>query len=524
MKRSRFFAVALASVLAGLLAVLDGPALAQSRPNIVLIMVDDLNVSMLRTMLDKGMMPNVKSHFVDTGYEFTNAFVTRALGGPSRATSLTGLYAHNHGVLGHLNETNGGISRFNASSTVATWLKASGYRTGYVGKYLPGYGTWTAPTYVPPGWSDWTGVLEPHNHAMDDYSLNKNGLVTDFGPLYQQYGDVAHQMNILTLQAGNFVRNAPAFQRPFFLYVAPPAVNMELPFYNECPNPSAPLWGGNFWGATMRAPVRHWNTIFGNLTDFAVPMNPSFNEEDVTDKPDWVQQNPRLSPEDIDCLQKNYWRRLEALRSVDDLVGYVVQSLESTGAMANTVLMLTSDNGVYYGEHRLGEKSSAYEASIRVPLYVRAPWTTVPRQLTHHVVNNDLAPTIAQLAGVVPWHAPDGRSIVPLLQNPTTTAWRKIFLLEHWFEVDVPVTTAPTLFAVRTGTSTRPRLFVTYPTATSGVPAELYDLMLDPFELSNVVFDPARQAEAVRLANWLTALTTCRGLICTVLENRFTFD
>lgn len=524
MKRSRIFAATLAAVLAGLLAVVNPAVQAQSRPNIVLIMVDDLNVNMLQTMVSKGMMPHVKTHFVDAGYEFTQSFVTRAMGGPSRVTSLTGLYAHNHGVLGHLNNTNGGISRFDASSTVATWLKGAAYRTGYVGKYIPGYGTWTAPTYVPPGWDDWTGVLEPHNHSMDDYSLNHNGSVIDFGPLYQQYGDTFHQTNILTLQAGTFIRTAPLFLRPFFLYVAPTAVNMELPFQNECPDPSALLWGGNFWGATSRPATRHRNTIFGNTADFPLPMSPSFNEEDVTDKPDWMQQNPRLTVEDVDCLQKNYWRRLESLRSVDDLVGHVVQSLQATGAMSNTVILLTSDNGLYLGEHRLGEKSSAYEASIRVPLYVRAPWTTVPRQVGQPVVNNDLAPTIAQLAGVTPGHVTDGRSIVPLLQNPSTTAWRRIFLFEHWFEVDLPTVTAPTLFAVRTTASTRSRLFVTHPSATTGVASELYDVTLDPHQLTNLVLDPARQAEATRLNQWLTALKTCRGLTCAVLENIFTFN
>ena len=524
MNRSRLLAATFATVLALIVAGYDRHVTAQSRPNVVLIMVDDLNVAMLRTMVAKGMMPNVKTHFVDAGYDFTSSFVTRAMGGPSRATSLTGLYAHNHGVLGHLNETNGGISRFNASSTVATWLRTSGYRTGYVGKYLPGYGTWTAPTYVPPGWDDWTGVLEPHNHSMDDYSLNYNGFVIDFGPLYQQYGDTFHQTNILTVQAGAFIRSAPQYSRPFFLYVAPTAVNMELPFQNECPDPTASLWGGNFWGATSRPAPRHLNTIFGNSTDFPLPTNPDFNEEDVTDKPDWVQQNPMLTAEDVDCLQKNYWRRLETLRSVDDLVGYVVQSLQSTGAMSNTVLLLTSDNGVYFGEHRLGEKSSAYEASIRVPLYVRAPWTNVPRQVAQPVLNNDLAPTIAQLAGVTPWHAVDGRSIVPLLQNPNLTSWRKIFLIEHWFEVPVPVTTAPTMFAVRTGASTRPRMYATYPTETTGVTSELYDLTLDPYELQNVVLDPAREAEITRLSQWMNALRSCRGVLgCFATENLFSF-
>jgi arylsulfatase A-like enzyme len=524
LKRSRLVAVLVALGLAAALAF-AGPRLhAQSRPNIILLMVDDLSVDILKTMIDKGMMPNVKSYVTDQSNEFVQSFVTRSLGTPSRATSLNGLYAHNHGVLGHLNETNGGISRFNATSTIATWLKAGGYRTGYIGKYLSGYGTWTSPTYVPPGWDDWTVTLEPNNHSMDNYKVNRNGTVTDYGPYYQQYGDVFHQMNILTLQSSLFVRTAPLYLRPFFLYLAPPAINMEIPFYNECPNTTAVFWGGNFWGATARSPVRYFNSIFGNASDFSLPLAPSFNELDTTDKPDWVQTNPMLTADDADCLQKNYWRRLESLRAFDDMVGYLVQALQSTGAWSNTVIMLTSDNGLYLGEHRLGEKSSAYEESIRVPLYIRMPGMTAPRQIHHLVLNNDLAPTIASLAGVVPWQTPDGRSLLPLMQNPNTTAWRKAFLVEHWSEVDLPTTTAPTLFALRSGAATRPRLFVRYPDVPSGISSELYDLIVDPFEMTNMAGDPARAAEALRMEQFLNALKTCRGLTCTILESIFTFD
>lgn len=524
MNRSRLVAAALALCLALVLTSVRGPVQAQGRPNIVMFMVDDLSVGTLKTMVDRGMLPNIKTYLTNPGYEFVQSFVTRSLGTPSRATSLTGLYAHNHGVLGHLNETNGGISRFNDSSTVATWLKAGGYRTGYVGKYLGGYGTWTAPTYVPPGWDDWAGVLEPSNHSMDNYRVNRNGTVTDFGPLYQQYGDVAHQMNILTLQSGLFVYNAPLYLRPFFLYLAPPAINMEMPFYNECPSTEAPFWGGNFWGATARPPSRYVNTIFGNTTDFPLPMPPSFNEEDTSDKPDWVQASPMLTAEDTDCLQRNYWRRLESLRAVDDMVGFVVQALQSTGALSNTVIILTSDNGLYLGEHRLGEKSSAYEESIRVPLYIRMPSNSVPRQIHHLVTNNDLVPTIMQLAGVIPGFTPDGRSLLPLIQNPSTTSWRRAFLIEHWSEVDIPTTTAPTLFGLRSGASTRPRLFVRYPSVTSGVASELYDLTIDPFQLTNRAGDPDRAAEASRMELFVNSLKTCRGLGCALVENLFSFN
>lgn len=514
-----------ACILALLLGAQNATSQTSSRPNIVLITVDELNVGTLATMVSKGLMPSVKTHLIDSGYAFTESFVTRSNGNPSRATSLTGQYAHNHGVLGWLNETNGGISRFNDSSTVATWLRAAGYRTGYVGKYLAGYGTWTAPTYVPPGWDSWTATLEPNYHSMYEYELNYNGRIIDFAPLNQLSGGAYYQTNVVTLQAGNFIAASQQDRRPFFLYVAPAAINMEIPWYNECPDPSMLLWGGNFWGATGRPAPRHLDTIFGNTADFPLPQPPSFNEEDVSDKPDWIQSSPLLTPADIDCLQKNYWRRLEMLRSTDDLVGYIMQVLQVTGTLSNTVIIFTSDNGLYYGEHRLGEKSSAYDESIRVPLYIRAPWTSTPRQVTKPVLNNDLAPTIAHLAGATPWHAVDGRSLVPLLQNPDMTSWRKIFLIEHWSEGGGLVTplAPPTLFAVRTDAS-RPRLLVRYPDVAAGLAAELYDLTVDPSQLVNVVTDPAREAETARLDLWLNALKTCRGLECVVIENLFSFE
>jgi arylsulfatase A-like enzyme len=509
---------ALALALGGALALGADRVQAQSRPNVVLIVADDLNVGTLATMVAKGMMPNVKAQFVDKGFTFTEAFATRALGVPSRATSLTGQYAHNHGVLGHANETIGGISRFNASSTVATWLRASGYRTGYVGKYLAGYGTWTAPTYVPPGWDNWLGTLEPNYHSMFDYAVNYNGTVIDFGPINQATSNAYYQTDLITVQAGSFIAASPLFTKPFFLYVSPAAINMEFPFVNECADGAAAQWGGNFWGATGRPAARHLDTIYGNTTDFPLPQSPSFNEADVSDKPDWMQGNPQLTPDDVACLQKNYWRRLEMLRSLDDLVGYVFQALQATGTLSNTTVILTSDNGLYYGQHRLGEKSSAFEESIRVPLLVRVPWRSTPATVNKLVLNNDLAPTVANLASVTPSHAVDGRSFLPLMQNPAHSPWRTGFLVEHWAETTATVTSAPTLFAVRTEPAL-PRLLAVHPTAASGHLVELYDLTLDPNQLENVASAPSRAAEVSRLTFWMELLSSCRGIGCQVVEN-----
>ena len=217
------------------------------------------------------MPPNVKAQFVDQGFTFTESFVT-ALRRPSRATSLTGQYAHNHGVLGHANETNGGISRFNASSTVATWLRTSGYRTGYAGKYLSGYGTWTAPTYVPPGWDNWLGTLEPNYHSMYDYSVNYNGAVIDFGPLNEASGNAFYQTDLIAAQAGNFI--ATPSSKPFSGWRRPPPT----------------------WSSSSRVPTRqrrHGAGTSGATTPCSAPSEYDLRQRPISAPADAVLQRRR---------------------------------------------------------------------------------------------------------------------------------------------------------------------------------------------------------------------------------------
>ena len=512
--------------------VLLFPAIAaaqSSRPNIVVIMIDDEDVASLNLMVERGLMPNLKKHLLDVGYEFVDAFTLGTYGATSRAGFLTGQYPHNHKEIGS-DPLLGAPIKFNEQSTVAVWLKNAGYRTGLVGRYIPGYGVQSSPTHVPPGWSFWAALKEYEGWVTDKYKISLNGTVVDFGAVAEQYNVELYQTDILAWLGGEFIRTNPAGQ-PFFLWLTPVAFNREIwpapSIYNVCPDPASrwyPYFGGDAWGISQRPPRRHMDTVYGDYLNFPLPQTPSFNEEDVSDKPAWVQMTPRITPENIDCLQKRYWRRLEVMRAADDLVGYVMEMLAATETLDNTVVIFTGDSGLLDGQHRHPEKGSAYEEVIRTPLVIRTPASRERQRIAGIALTTDLAPTIAEMAGVTPTLAVDGRSLVPKMANPSV-AWRRQALFEH----GVPAWTAgsgefgfygaPHFLALRIDSP--PRTFVSYPAVTSGVNGEYYELATDPYQLNNLFADPSAQADISGIIPWLNAMKTCRGAWCRWLEDNF---
>ena len=144
-------------------------ATAQTPPNIVIIMADDLDSGALYAALEEGFMPNLQSAIIDTGTEFSESFVSFPLCCPSRATFLTGLYPHNHDILWNTAPA-GGFESFDDSSTLATWLQDTGYYTGHVGKYLNGYDD---GTYVPPGWNEWYTTQDDSTYCMYNYTVSE---------------------------------------------------------------------------------------------------------------------------------------------------------------------------------------------------------------------------------------------------------------------------------------------------------------------------------------------------------------
>jgi N-acetylglucosamine-6-sulfatase len=445
---------------------------SHAAPNFVAVLTDDQDEASLR------LMPHVQRELVDRGVRFTHFYTTYPECCPSRATFLTGQYAHNHRVLSNV-PPDGGFDAFDDANTLPVWLQRAGYRTAYVGKYLNGYG-WSAlgnsPTYVPPGWSTWAALVDHTEYQMYGYDLNVDGEVRAYGDAPSDY-----QTDVLSRLGERFLHGA-AGPRPFFLTVAPLAPHDEGVLEDR---PRAP-----------RNP-RPAPRDMGSFSGKPLPRPPSFNEGDVGDKPDFVGKHDRLDHGELADLTELYRSRLESLLAVDDMVHDLLHTLRATHELANTIFVFTSDNGFLLGQHRLVGKDVIYEESAKVPLVVRGPGfpsAVVRRQL---VGNVDLAPTIAALARVTPGLTVDGTSLLPVARSASAGRQRDLLL---------EVLAQHVVSAVRT-----PRyLFAKYGTGET----ELYDLTRDPYELRNRARDPDYSRQRQRLSVELQRLRHCAGGDC----------
>jgi arylsulfatase A-like enzyme len=432
-----------------------------SRPNVVVIMTDDQDPASIRSM------PTVQRIMVEGGTTFTNALATTPLCCPSRASFLTGQYAHNHGVLKN-HKPNGGYPALDGSRTLATWLDGSVYRTAHVGKYLNGYG-YRDPYEIPPGWDAWFGGIDPSTYNMYDYTLNENGVLEEHGSEPEDY-----QTDVYARKAAGFIERRESGAGPFFLSVAVLAPHTEE------------------GGLGPRPAPRHE----GSFSSEPLPRPPSFNEEDLSDKPREIRDVRRLSDRRIDAMTERYRARLASLRSVDDLVQRVTAALRETGELDETVIVFTSDNGFLQGEHRLEGKSQPYEESLEVPLVVRGPGVPVGATRSQLVGNIDLAPTVLDLTGARRPASVDGRSFLPVLRDPSKGRERQL-LIESYM---------PPWKGVRDGR-------YMYAERPSG-DRELYDLGEDPYQLESVHADPAYRPVRDRLAAELRRLEDCSGDSC----------
>lgn len=499
----RFFSLLFfaAILLNSVQALSNNNDLKFKKPNIIFVLADDMAVD------DVEYMPNLKTKVLEKGINFKNYFVGVPLCCPSRTTTLRGQYSHNTGVKTN-NYPDGGFLRFRRNglekSTIATWLKAAGYNTGLIGKYLNGIQQSNPRTYVPPGWLEWASPINLFAaYSGFGYTLNENGVLVRYGSQKEDYGT-----DVYARKARRFIKHSVAEKRPFFLFLSVVA-------------PHAPA---------IPAP-RHAELFPGAI----VPRTPAFNEVDVTDKPKFIQELPLLDLELQSKLDRAYRRRVQSLQAVDEAIGSLYATLTLTKQLNNTYIFFASDNGFMLGQHRLpGSKSVAYEESIRVPLIVRGPGIPANRTSSHLVGNTDLAPTFASLARA---HIPsfvDGRSLLPLLRKslPSLDGWRQSYLLEHW-----PESRSPRHYPAEQRELTLEEQYVRHPKAQVPIPEfhgirtydysyveymsgerELYDLKVDPYQLDNI----AATAD-INLLNQLSAkvnaLKTCRGKTCVTLEN-----
>lgn len=453
--KHRFLGFAGAVFLVGSLITACQPAQSTTKPTIVLIVTDDQRWDTL------DAMPTVRRELMARGVTFSNAFVTTPLCCPSRASILTGAYAHTTGVWQNSGPI-GGFRRFRDRSTVATWLDRAGYNTALFGKYLNGY----SGTYVPPGWDRWVaiaGAVDPYD-LYYRYTLNVDGQRRRFGTDPEHYS-----LNVLAKEALSYILTTPG---PLFVYFSP---------YT----PHTPV-----------KPAPGDRDAFARIAPFRPP---SYDERDVSDKPTWVRSLPRLHPQTKAMVDDRYRRVSASLLALDRAVKGIIDALRITGRLEHSLIVFTSDNGVHLGEHRWTNKATPYEESIRVPFVVRYDRAiTTPRTDRRLVLNVDLAPTFAAVAGVGAPRA-EGRDLLPLLGS-STVPWRREFVFE---QANIPRSQLPPLRGVSAravdgipsycGIRSETYSYVRYATGEE----ELYDLSRDPHQLENLAAE-RRMASRLR--------------------------
>ena len=442
---------------------------AGGKPNIVVIYADDLDEGSVE------IMDSTRALLEANGVRFENAIVTTPLCCPSRSSFYTGLYTHNHGVVSN-NTPDGGYLEFVQNiaprDTLPVRLQEAGYRTGFVGKYINELER-AGEKMVPPGWSEFHGLVGDlyQNYG---YSLNSNGDVRRYGRSRRDY-----QTDVFARIGAEFIsQNAGA--RPFFLTVAPLAVHRLVRYPGDHPLPPAPP--PRYRGAFKNRPL---------------PQPPSFQEADVSDKPQFLRR-PTMGPGEVAHLTRLYQGRLGALLAVDDAVERLVGALERAGELENTVVVFTSDNGFMLGEHRNHGKDLAYEESIGVPLLIRGPGFPAGEVRAQPVANIDLAPTFLELANGSQGGM-DGISLLPIAADPEV-AMDRALLVENFDRGRCDYR------AVRTAT----HMYLDAPRCGR----ELYDLVADPYQLESQHHNPVFATERRDLAAVLNRLKHCSGERC----------
>ncbi|HKF94448.1 MAG TPA: sulfatase [Gammaproteobacteria bacterium] len=454
-----------------------------TRPNIVVIMTDDQTLESLR------VMSKTRTLLGDEGTTFRNFYCSFPLCAPSRATFLTGQYAHNHGVLGN-QAPEGGYTALNHNNTLAVWLQDAGYFTSHIGKYLNGYGRLTPTTLVPPGWTDWQGLVDNSTYSSYNYTINDNGTLVTYGETEADY-----QTDVLTNRAVATIDEAMV-QQPFFLSIATLAPHVE-----SAANPPS--------GA--RPPPRY----IGAFKNEPLYKPPSFNEANVSDKPAEIRRLPLLDASNIQQRTSRYRGELGALLAVDDLVERVVNELAATGVLNNTVVIFTSDNGLFHGEHRIrAGKSRVYEEASHVPLLIRGPGFPQGITAKQVVANIDLAPTIVDFAGADARREMDGRSLLALAQDSSVATGRSLLIEAQGKSKPSSEEGAIVKYkAVRN----KSFLYVEYTTGER----ELYDMRpgtanYDPYQLRSRHASSAYNQIKTQLRTKLSKLRTCSGTSCAV--------
>jgi len=478
-------------------------------PNVIVILTDDLDTSLL------PYVPNVNALIRDQGASFTNFYVEQSSCCPSRASILSGLYAHNHGVIGNV-WPEGGYDRWKQTfqdDDLPVWLDRAGYRNALLGKYFNEYpyhpGSHLSDSkkaelrsYVPPGWQSWASPVQGNAYAQYHYKLNVDGKVD--ASFHEDYLDSWLGDRALSLVDGadgfDFAKGGQ------FIYYAS--------YSPHTPYASPPELQGSF-------------------TDAQYPRTPDFDEADVSDKFGLTRDRAPLSKSDIATIDETFRKRIRSLQVLDQTVARLVQELKDQGTLDNTYLIFTSDNGYHMGNHRreIG-KYTQFQTDVKVPFFIRGPGITPGSTYDDLAGNIDIAPTIADIAGAQTPQV-DGESLLPRLHGgPPLT--RKYYLLgraltptntttenglEEAPEADVESSRSSRLNDF-TGVINGRYKLIRY----THVPhEELYDLNNDPYELDNLLAHDQESYDAMSpkgrevvdtLRAALERLVDCAGESC----------
>lgn len=424
--------------------------------NIIFILSDDHRYDFMGFT---GAVPGLETPGMDRmakeGVRVTNAFVTTSLCSPSRASILTGQYAHTHTVVDNSAPMPANLMFF------PQYLQQKGYKTAFMGKWHMG----NNGDEPQKGFDEWVSFADQGKYFGNLLNIN--------GKREQMPAD-NYITDELTNRALGWMNSVK--EKPFFLYLSHKGVHAEFM--------PAPRHAGKYKNLPIVSPQSMYLTVTDSSKQFGAvtPPKTSVNYKDI---PRWVREQ-RYSWHGVDYMYHGqipfdefYHLYLETLLSVDESIQSVMKWVEDKGLKDNTMIVYMGDNGFLFGEHGLIDKRNAYEESMRVPMLVWAPGMVKANSvLTQMILNIDLAPTFLELAGITKPSQMQGQSFLPLLKGESI-AWRDKVFYEYYWEQAFPQT--PTTFAVRTDKYK----YIAY----NGIwdINELYDLEKDPYEMNNLI-------------------------------------
>lgn len=438
--------------------------------NIIFILADDHRYDFMGFM---NKVPGLQTPNMDRiareGSHIQNAFVSTALCSPSRASILTGQYAHTHTIVDNQAPLPKGLKFF------PQYLQKAGYSTAFLGKWHMG-NTDDAPQ---PGFNYWLSFKGQGVYYNPTFNINGKQVA---------HKDSSYISDLLTDYAEQWL-NSLDKNKPFCLYLSHKGVHAE---FQPAKRHKGTFKDALVYPESMYLTKTDSSKIFGAMPTHnpnQPPMNPN-----MKDMPQWVK-NQRYSWHGVDYLYHGqiqfndfYRQYAETLRGVDDSIGRVLKWLEDNGQAENTLVIYMGDNGFSFGEHGLIDKRHAYEESMRVPLIMRCPSIIKANSKVSEVIQNiDIAPTILNYAGVPTPAQMQGKSFLPILQGKKID-WKDKAFYEYYWEYDFPQT--PTMFAVRTD---RYKYIFNHGVWDAN---ELYDLKNDPLEVNNLIRSPEHQTIA----------------------------